>query len=111
MGRRAGLRHRFGQDQADDPLSDFVTAMAQEGFAPALRTTGEAVEVRLDDCPFVSAAMTDPDTVCELHLGMARGVAEALGGIEVQELRPNDPRKAHCVLRCRVSTTAVEAPS
>ncbi len=120
VGRRAGLRENrsylsepggrtSGQNESAngptgrDALDEFVEAMAREGFAPALRTSGDSVEVRLDECPFASAALANPDAVCELHLGMAKGVAEALGGIEVEELRPNDPRKAHCLLRCHVT--------
>lgn len=103
VGRRAGLQHLVGDPATHNSLDDFVTAMAQEGFAPVLHTAGGAVEVHLDECPFASAAVTDPDSVCKLHLGLAKGVAEAVGGIEVEELRPNDPRKAHCLLRFRVN--------
>lgn len=105
VGRRAGLEHRPGCPGSDDSLDDFVTAMAQEGFAPVLHPSGKALEIRLDECPFASAAATDPNTVCDLHLGMAKGLAEAVGGIEIEELRPGDPRTAHCILRFRVSPT------
>ncbi|MCO5317948.1 MAG: helix-turn-helix domain-containing protein [Microthrixaceae bacterium] len=111
IGHRAGLRHRFTETAASDPVEEFAGAMAQEGFAPALRVNGDSVEVRLEECPFVSAALTDPQTVCDLHLGLARGVAEALGGIEVEELRANDPRKAHCLLRCHRTPDAHERPT
>ncbi len=102
VGRRAGMTYRADGEPTDDPIGDFVTAMAREGFEPVLQSDGDTVEVRLDQCPFASAAETDPDTVCQLHLGMARGVAEAVGGIEVAELEPNTPSKAGCMLRCRV---------
>ena len=88
VGRRAGLRRRMSDSRADAPMEDFVLAMAEEGFEPVVRAADRSVEVRLDACPFSSAALTDPDTVCELHLGLARGVAESVGGIEVDELVP-----------------------
>ena len=93
----------MSDSRADAPMEDFVLAMAEEGFEPVVRAADRSVEVRLDACPFSSAALTDPDTVCELHLGLARGVAESVGGIEVDELVTNDPRKAHCRLRCHLS--------
>lgn len=102
VGRRAGLQHRVDDHGAHDSVDEFMTAMAQEGFAPVLHTSGGALEIQLDECPFASAAETDPSSVCKLHLGLAKGVAAAVGGIEVEELRPNDPRKAHCLLRFRV---------
>ncbi|MFV0316441.1 MAG: helix-turn-helix transcriptional regulator [Microthrixaceae bacterium] len=100
VGRRAGSRHRTDDQRTETPLDDFVRAMAEEGFEPVVSDSDASIDVRLDACPFSSAAQTDPDTVCELHLGLARGVAEAVGGIEVVELVTNDPREAHCHLRC-----------
>jgi predicted ArsR family transcriptional regulator len=102
VGRRAGLQHRVDDRGTHSSLDVFMTAMAREGFAPVLHTEGRAVEIQLDECPFASAAVTDPNSVCKLHLGLAKGVAQAVGGIEVEELRHNDPREGHCLLRFRV---------
>ncbi len=102
VGHRAGLRRRLADAPTEEPLEEFARAMAEEGFEPVVRRSDRSVDVRLDTCPFSSAALTDPDTVCELHLGMARGVAESVGGIEVLELVTNDPRKARCRLRCEL---------
>jgi predicted ArsR family transcriptional regulator len=106
IGRRAGLRRRLSDTPDDQPLEAFVGAMSAEGFDPTVRERGDSIEVRLATCPFVSAALADPDTVCTLHLGLAQGLAEAVGGIEVDELIPNDPRQANCRLRCHVSKEA-----
>ena len=54
--------------------------------------------------------LADADTVCQLHLGLARGAAEAVGGIEVDALEPRDPRTAHCRLRCRRVDPLVSGP-
>lgn len=82
-----------GADRAarlDALLADFT----RRGFEP--RPVGDDTVV-LDRCPFRAAASTDPDTVCGLHLGLARGVAEATG-VEVESLRPYDPAHAGCRL-------------
>ncbi|MGA9275949.1 MAG: hypothetical protein WBV89_03270, partial [Ilumatobacter sp.] len=56
-------------------------------------------EIVLDACPFATAALVDPDSVCAVHLGLARGVAERVGGIRVDELVLRDPREVQCRLR------------
>jgi hypothetical protein len=102
VGRRAGRRQRLGKAETADPVGDLVDQMARHGFDPAVRRRGAAIEVTLRSCPFESTALADPDTVCELHLGMAYGIAEGLDGLEVDELVPKDPRRAHCRLRCHL---------
>ena len=77
--------------------------MARHGFDPTRGPSAvEAVDVTLRTCPFATTALADPDTVCGLHLGMAYGIAEAVGGLVIDELIPKDPRPAHCRLRCHV---------
>ncbi len=102
VGRRAALRQRLGEHPGREPVAELTEQMARQGFAPEVRRRGDLVDVTLQECPFVSAVLTDPDTICQLHLGMAQGVAEAVGGITVEELVPRDPRRAHCQLRCRI---------
>jgi len=102
VGRRAGRRQRLGVSTNDDPVGELVDQMARHGFDPTMRQKGSAVDVILRTCPFASTALADPDTVCELHLGMAYGIAESIDGLEVDELIPKDPRRAHCRLRCHV---------
>jgi predicted ArsR family transcriptional regulator len=104
VGRRAGLRQRLGHRAiSNDPAAAFAEVMDRQGFDPVLAVRGETVEVTLRTCPFASAVLTDPDTICELHLGLAQGVAEAVGGFEVDELVPKDPRRAQCKLHCRLT--------
>ncbi len=102
VGRRAGRRPRLGGTHPADPVSALVEQMARHGFDPAVRQKGTSVDVTLRVCPFESTALADPDTVCALHLGMAYGIAEGLDGLEVDELVPKDPRRAHCRLRCHL---------
>jgi predicted ArsR family transcriptional regulator len=104
VGRRAGLRLRLGHRHVSNaPTAAFADAMSRQGFDPVVVERRDAIEFTLQTCPFASAVLTDPDTVCQLHLGLARGVAEAIGGLEVNELIPKDPRAAQCKLRCRLT--------
>ncbi len=83
-------------------MDALVNEMARHGFAPDARYRGDIVDVTLRSCPFASTALTDPDTVCGLHLGIAEGIAEGLDDLEIDELVPTDPRRPHCRLRCRL---------
>jgi predicted ArsR family transcriptional regulator len=86
---------------ADDPLSLVVDVMERQGFDPEVRNErGRKVDVVLQTCPFASAVLADPDVICDLHLGMAEGVAELSGHrLVVDELIAHDPRRAGCRLR------------
>jgi predicted ArsR family transcriptional regulator len=105
VGRRAGRRHRLGSGTSPEPVAELVEQMARHGFDPTWREHGTSIDITLRRCPFESIALTDPDTVCELHLGMAYGMAEGLAGLEVDELVPKDPRRAHCRLRCHLEAS------
>ena len=57
-------------------------------------------------CPFETTALVDPETVCGLHLGLAKGAVESLDGLVVDELAEHDPRRGTCRLSCHVETQA-----
>jgi predicted ArsR family transcriptional regulator len=100
VGRRSVRPRRLGGPGEDDPVGAMVDAMARWGFDPTAHARGNRVEVVLHTCPFAATALADPDTVCSLHLAMAEGVAEQVGGrVVVDELVPHDPRRARCRLR------------
>lgn len=102
VGRRVGRRRRLGPSVEGDPVAVIVDQMARHGFDPAVKHSGDKVELKLQTCPFASTALADPDTICELHLGIAEGVAERVDGLVVDELIPRDPRRANCRLRCHL---------
>jgi predicted ArsR family transcriptional regulator len=102
VGRRAGRRERLGSGPSEQPVAELVERMARHGFDPTVSRTGDRVDIILQTCPFATTALADPDTVCQLHLGLAYGIADEVGGLEIDELVPRDPRRAQCVLRCRV---------
>jgi predicted ArsR family transcriptional regulator len=108
VGRRVGRRHRSHGTAAVDPAEEIVDQMALNGFEPTSRRRGNAIEITLTSCPFASTALVAPDTVCELHRGIAAGVAESVGGIVVDELVRKDPRRANCRLRCHLDPDAGE---
>ncbi len=101
VGKRSVGRPRHGPAPEDDPVSFVVDAMARQGFEPEVRNArGRRVDVVLRSCPFESAVLTDPNTVCDLHLGIAEGVAELTGDrLVVDELIAHDPRRANCRIR------------
>jgi predicted ArsR family transcriptional regulator len=99
VGRRAGLRQRLGARGVPDPVALVFSGMQQHGFDPDMRRRGDRVELILRSCPFATAALADPDTVCAIHLGFANGLADLTAGrIVVDELVPRDPRRAGCRL-------------
>ena len=105
VGRRAGRRFAVADGPAEASISDIAAAMASEGFDPEVRAKGRRVEVVLHTCPFSSAVLADRDTVCDLHLGLAEGMASCADGVEVDELVAKDPRRAGCRLKLRVGTS------
>jgi predicted ArsR family transcriptional regulator len=96
VGRRAG--GASGPTPTATPLETFSRRFENDGFSPSLRRRGARTELVLGRCPFAAAAIANPAAVCRLHLGLAEGAAAAIGGIQVDELVPKDPRRAGCRL-------------
>jgi predicted ArsR family transcriptional regulator len=106
VGQRSVRRQRLGAKADDDPVALVTEAMERQGFDPEVRRKGDRIELVLRTCPFEAAALTDPDTVCALHLGIAEGVAALSGDrIVVDELVSHDPRRANCRLRMHLEPT------
>lgn len=103
VGRRAGRALAPKVPTAGDPIEELCARIEGQGFEPTVRRRGPHAVITLQQCPFTSAVLTDPDTVCTLHLGMAEGLAEGIGGLEVEELAVKDPRHAGCTLRCQIT--------
>lgn len=105
VGRRAGRRARLGRAPSAEPLEQLVAQMARYGFEPEAHPNAGGLDIRLRACPYTTTALADPDTVCQLHLGLAYGVAETLGDVIIDELVPRDPRRGQCILRCHTAAT------
>lgn len=100
VGRRAG--RRMGRGGRIPAVPGLVDQLARLGFEPTARPADDdRVDVTLHACPFTAAVLHDADVICELHLGLAQGLAESVGGVTVEDLEVNDPRQARCRLRCR----------
>ncbi len=98
VGRRAGKASRIPTDDPVQAVAQISEAMAREGFDPEIRRRRSGTDIVLRNCPFESIALADPETVCQLHLGLAEGLVEGIGAVEVDELIARDPRKANCRL-------------
>jgi predicted ArsR family transcriptional regulator len=68
---------------------------AEGGFAPH-RSGGDVLE--LHRCPFLSVAAEQPDVVCEVHLGLVRGVLEEYGDPRHASLTPVLDGSGPCLL-------------
>lgn len=103
--RQAGLeegRRRAGE-LAGTGASDALLEgeMARRGFRPTRTDKRRTMELVLGRCPFAEVASSDPRTICQLHLGLAEGLAEGLGGLHVERLVVKDARRAGCRLVVR----------
>lgn len=101
VGKRAGLA-RAGElsrrPLSGDAIGTVEREMARAGFRPLRRQRPRGAELVLEHCPFKNAAAVNATAVCRLHLGLARGLAEGIGGVEVEDLVAKNPRKAGCRL-------------
>ncbi len=86
---------------ADGSLATLSGETERLGFQPELHVTGEVHELVLGVCPFAELAEVQPETVCELHLGLAEGIAERSGGIEVVGIRMAHPQTGGCRIMVR----------
>jgi len=100
-GRAAGATDAARLAGAD-PVAAMNATLATQGFSPEIATLdSERVDVILHACPFADVAAEDPATICQLHLGLAEGAAQAIGGLHVEGLRIADPHQAGCRVQLR----------
>lgn len=106
--REVGQRH--GAEVTPSPEGPLATLKAEAdrlGFQPVVRARGKGRhDVVLQACPFAEVAADDPATVCALHQGLAEGIAERAGGLEVEALHVADPRHGGCRLTVRETGAA-----
>lgn len=97
-----------GRSAACDPRDRQILALDAHldrmGFDPVLDP--ETLTFDLWRCPFLTLARSRPEVVCSVHLGLAQGVLEQVGGpVRAQALEPFVGPQ-HCALRL-----ASDAPS
>ena len=60
-------------DPTKEPLDRLVDGMTRLGYEPQMVNDPEPV-LNLRPCPYGSIASDDPEVVCQLHLGLMRGI-------------------------------------
>jgi predicted ArsR family transcriptional regulator len=100
VGAEAGRRMAAALPDSVDPVDRLEVNAARHGFEPRRVERRSSVELVLGRCPFEATAAAAPDIVCELHFGIAEGIAEASrGAVEVTDLVAHNPRRAGCRLK------------
>jgi predicted ArsR family transcriptional regulator len=103
VGRAEGRRLAALDAATVDPRDAMCEHMAEQGFAPRRSGGGRRTDVVMGRCPFEAAAAAAPDVVCDLHRGLAEGMAEVLGGVEVRDLLARPPHRAGCRLQLEIA--------
>ncbi|MFV0306214.1 MAG: helix-turn-helix transcriptional regulator [Desertimonas sp.] len=107
VGASAGerLAREYG---ATDHAVDVVEAIGRRlGFEPRRAERRGGVDVVLDRCPFAEPAAAAPEIVCELHRGLAHGIASvAAGEVTVTGLVVKAPQRAGCRIEMQVAGPA-----
>ena len=104
VGRQDGHRRAADLAGTGDGADLIEREMVRRGFRPIRIERDRQLDFVLERCPFVEVAREDPDTVCQLHLGLAEGLTERLGGLAVDQLVAKDARRAGCRLIVRRDT-------
>ena len=104
-GRQEGHRRAAEMPGTGDPADLLEQEISRRGFRPARTDRGPQIEFTLGRCPFAEVAAADPDTICRLHLGLAEGLTEGLGGLVTGHLVIKAARRAGCRL------TVLRAPA
>jgi predicted ArsR family transcriptional regulator len=110
-GRQDGHRRAAEISGPGDPVDLLEQEITRRGFRPVRAERSRRVEFTLGRCPFAEVAAADPGTICRLHLGLAEGLTEGLGQLQVERLVPKDPRRAGCRLTLRRPPEARREPA
>jgi predicted ArsR family transcriptional regulator len=74
-------------DPAKKPLGQLVDGLAWLGYEPLLVNDPDPA-LNLRTCPYASIANDDPDVVCQLHIGLMRGILGTDQPWEVVSVEP-----------------------
>lgn len=92
-GRAAG---RSVPQLAKGPVATLQREAQRLGFRPECHDDGHTHEVVLRACPFADLAAAQPETICELHLGLAEGIADGSGTVTVGRMIYREPAAGGC---------------
>ena len=107
-GRQEGHRRAAEVASSGDPADLLEQEISRRGFRPVRQERGPVIEFTLGRCPFAEVAAADPDTICRLHLGLAEGLTEGLGGLITERLTVRPARRAGCRLMVRRATAGAK---
>ena len=97
VGRRAGRKMAIDHGAEADAVEILAAVARRLGFEPHRSETAAGVDVVLERCPFVGPASAAPEVVCELHLGIAEGIAAQAGDdARIDGLVVRPPERAGC---------------
>ena len=111
-GTPSEVGYRAGQELAREygikvDAAEIIEAVARRlGFEPHREPAPAGVDIVLDRCPFASGAVIAPDIICELHRGLAEGIAAtAAGDVVVTSLTLRPPRRAGCRIQLQLAAS------
>lgn len=100
-GRRVGQRLASRGQRGVEVI---VAEAAKNGFEPRRSEHRDGrIHIVLDRCPFAAVAAVDPKVVCDVHHGLASGIASVCGDVVVERLDVRPPKVAGCRLVLRVA--------
>lgn len=100
VGRAAGEKLAREAGEATDAVELLTTVACRLGFEPRTEPSDAGIDLILDRCPFTAAVDESVEIVCELHRGLAEGIAaRAAGSYSVDDLVVQPPRQAGCRIR------------
>lgn len=103
VGRDTGRKAIRLPTEPGDPVDGLHAEMTRRGFHARRAKETSPVELVMQRCAFQIAALAAPEVVCQLHLGLAEGIVDALGGsVEVTGLVAENPKQANCRLELRL---------
>ena len=81
------------------------TALASMGFRPRCERHGDRTTFTLTNCPYRAVAKAQPEVVCVLHRGIARGLIEAVEpGARLSRFVIEDADRAGCVVEVEANS-------
>jgi predicted ArsR family transcriptional regulator len=109
VGYRAGQELAREHGAKVDALEIIEAVARRLGFEPrreAHRLGSSSVDIVLERCPFAASAVIAPDIICELHRGLAEGIADtAAGDIAVVGLVVRPAMRAGCRIQLRLAAS------
>ena len=93
----------WAEEPHENPIEAVSALFENSGFDPRLGLDGQTLE--LHRCPFLDLAVEQPDVVCGIHLGLAKGLLEEIGARRDVRLVPVLDGSGPCLVRLTETRT------